>query len=96
MKSRNRPHRTQPDATGKSATPGAADFPPSDPEAIAGSPPGTTAGQNTSPVPDPDSTAQEQLTHGERARRDAESEQVDTDRYNTSGNDNDPPKTASD
>jgi len=32
-----------------------------------------------------------QLEIGEKAKRDAESEQVDTDRYNTSGNEADPP-----
>lgn len=36
----------------------------------------------------------EQLDIGERARQDAESDQVDTDLYNTSGNEAKPPKTA--
>jgi len=36
----------------------------------------------------------EQFDVGERARQDAESDQVDTDLYNTSGNDAKPPKTA--
>lgn len=76
-----------------SPTPSVDDQPGSSKEAIAGAPPGTSAGQSTTAVPDPADAAPKQLRQGEAARRDAESERVDTDCYNTSGNQSDAPKT---
>tara|TARA_R110001592_G_scaffold177277_1_gene417585 strand:+ start:427 stop:690 length:264 start_codon:yes stop_codon:yes gene_type:complete len=77
-----------------SSTPSVEDQPGSDKEAIAGAPPGTTAGQSTTEVDDPSDTDPKQFEQGKKARRDAESEQVDTDCYNTSGNHGKPPKTS--
>lgn len=67
---------------------------PDEEEAVRHSPPGTAAGHNTTRADTTDSEPGEaQRATGERARRDAESEQQNTDCYDTSGQAEPPPKT---
>ena len=56
--------------------------------------PTPSAHPDTTNVPDPDDADPRQLEQGKKAAQDADSERVDTDCYNTSGNDADPPKTS--
>ena len=62
--------------------------------AVRHSPPGTDAGHNTTqPDASDQEPSEEHRQTGERARQDAESAQENTDRYDTSGRQEDPPKT---
>ncbi|MEZ5649899.1 MAG: hypothetical protein R3E87_05055 [Burkholderiaceae bacterium] len=65
-----------------------------DEQAVRQSPPGTATGRNTTrpELSDAEPSDAHRAT-GERARQDAESEQENTDRYDTSGQDAAPPKT---
>ena len=54
-------------------------------EVVDQSPPGTASGANTTDVPKNDQVNPIQLRQGKEAKKDAESEQVDTDMYNVSG-----------